>query len=251
MQLVYLCFFAFVAGFIDSVAGGGGLIQLPALLIGLPTLPNAAILGTNKFSSIFGTTAAAVAYRRKVRIDPRVVVPAAIAAGCMSFVGARVATLISSTVFRPLVLVLLIAVALYTLWQKNLGAQPVPRVGGRRQTMAVLALGTTVGFYDGFLGPGTGSFLIFGFITILGFDFLMASATAKTVNVAANLAALAYFVLTGHVLYGIALPMAMCNILGGVVGARLALRRGSAFVRLLFLVVVSAVIARFAYDLLA
>lgn len=243
------CLFAFFAGFIDAVAGGGGLISIPALFILLPgsTLP-ATVLGTSKLAAFAGTTAATWRYLRVVRLDPRVVGPAAVSAPLASAAGAWAVHLANPAVFRPLVAVLLVGVAVYTFIKKDFGAVPAPRFGpGARLVLSGVA-GAAIGFYDGFVGPGTGSFLIFAFIGVFGCDFLLASATAKAINWATNAGALAFFIPAGNVLYGLALPMAACSVLGGLVGARTAIRKGSGFVRALFLAVVTAVIGKFLWD---
>jgi uncharacterized membrane protein YfcA len=178
------------------------------------------------------------------------VLPAAAAALLFSFLGAQTVSLIQPAALRPLILLLLLAVLGYTLWKKDFGALHAPRPGRGQQLWFGLATGAVIGFYDGFFGPGTGSFLVFAFVGVFGFSFLAASASAKAVNVVTNLAALAYFGSHGDILYATALPMAACNVAGSLAGSHLALRRGSGFVRGLFIVVVGALIARFAYDIL-
>lgn len=247
--LVALCGFAFLAGFIDSVVGGGGLIQVPALFVLLPDAAPVAILGTNKFASSWGTAAAAIQYSRRVSIEWRATLPTIIAAVLFGFIGARTAAQIPGEWFRPLVVVLLLGVLAYTLWKKNLGALHAPHLSRERTFWFALATGCVIGFYDGFFGPGTGSFLIFAFVGLFGFSFLAASASAKLINLTTNLAALAYFVTHGHVRYEIATPMAVFNIAGSLVGSRLAIRLGSGFVRMLFIIVVSVLIARFVWDI--
>ncbi|WP_020650401.1 sulfite exporter TauE/SafE family protein [Solimonas variicoloris] len=247
--LAALCGFAFLAGFIDSVVGGGGLIQVPALFVLLPQTAPVALLGTNKFVSIWGTAAAAVQYARRTPIEWRATLPTVAAALLAGFLGARAAALIPADGFRPLVLVMLLSVLAYTLWKKDLGALHTPRLGRSATIWAGLATGTLIGFYDGFLGPGTGSFLIFAFVGLFGFSFLAASVSAKLVNVTTNAAALAYFITHGHVRYELALPMAVFNVAGSIIGARLAIRRGSGFVRALFVVIVTILIARYAWDI--
>ncbi len=248
-QLLALCGFAFLAGFVDSVVGGGGLIQVPALFVLLPQLPPVMLLGTNKFVSIWGTSAAAWQYARRVRLEWRATLPTIATALLGGFLGARAAAQITGDWFRPLMLVLLLSVLAYTLWKKDLGALHAPRLNRPQTFWCALATGAAIGFYDGFLGPGTGSFLIFAFVGLFGFSFLAASASAKLVNVATNLAALAYFITHGLIRYELALPMAIFNVAGSVLGARLALRRGSSFVRLLFIFIVALLITRFAWDL--
>ncbi|OPY63149.1 MAG: hypothetical protein A4E57_03838 [Syntrophorhabdaceae bacterium PtaU1.Bin034] len=249
VDILLLCTSAFIAGFIDSVAGGGGLVQVPALFVFLPTLPVPILFGTNKLASIAGTSIAATHYARNIAVNWKATLPAVMAAFVFSFLGARVVTLIRPEVMRPLILVLLIAIAIYTFKRKELGSLHAPRLGVTSQTTFSLLTGTVIGFYDGFFGPGTGSFLIFIFVGIFGFSFLSASASSKFVNVTTNLAAVLYFAATDNILYRLALPMAACNMLGSLVGSRLAVLKGSRFVRTFFLLVVSALIIRMAYGI--
>lgn len=246
-----LCGFAFLAGLIDAVVGGGGLIQLPALLILLPaTTPAADVLGTNKCAGIAGTAAAVWNYRRHVRLSRRATWPAAGAGFAFAALGSWAVSLLQPGSWRPLVLALLVAVAAYTFRRKDFGAVHAPRLSAAAQGWVGGAMGSILGFYDGFFGPGTGSFLIFGFIGLFGFDFLAASAGAKAVNLATNLASVTFFAGTEHVLYAVALPMAACSVLGSLAGTRMAVLRGSQFVRRLFLGVVTAIIGKLAWDLL-
>jgi uncharacterized membrane protein YfcA len=241
--LAALSALAFVAGLIDAVAGGGGLIQLPALLVFAPQLGTISALGTSKFAGIWGTASAAVQYGRRVPFDRALVVPAGIAALACSFLGARAVAAVGSAELRPLVLTLLVAVLAYTLWKKDFGALHAPKLDGRQRLLAALAIGAAIGFYDGFFGPGTGSFLIFAFIGLLGYSFLAASAAGKIVNALTNVSALMYFVAHGDVAYRFALPMAMCNVAGAQIGSRLAIAKGSGFVRLLFIAIVRDCVA--------
>ena len=250
-ELLALCGFAFLAGLIDSVVGGGGLVQIPALLILLPHgTAWADVSGTNKCVSVTGTAAAAWNYARHVQIDWRTTLPATVAGFVCSVFGALLATRLSPAVLRPLVLTMLVAVAVYTYARKDLGSLHAPRLDPGAARWIGAALGAVLGFYDGFFGPGTGSFLIFTFVGLFGFGFLAASASSKVVNTATNLSTVGYFVLTGHVYYRLAVPMAVCNVLGSFVGTRLAILRGNKFVRWFFLAVVSAIIGRLAYDIL-
>ena len=250
LTLAALCGFAFVAGFVDAVAGGGGLIQVPALLVLLPQTPLPTIFGTNKFSSVWGTSLAAVQYARRVPIHWAVVLPAAFSALIFSYAGSWTLGQLSSEFLRPYVLAMLVVVLLYTLWNKNLGAVHAPRFGGRIQITLGILIGALLGFYDGFFGPGAGSFLIFAFVGVLGFDFLAASATAKIINVVTNLASLAYFSSTGHILYGTAIAMAVCNAAGGWLGSHLAIRKGNRFVRTVLILMSSALLLRLGWDAL-
>jgi uncharacterized membrane protein YfcA len=248
IEIVYLCFFAFLAGFIDSMVGGGGLIQTPAMLILLPQQPIASLLGTGKLAGICGTTAALLRYRKSVQINWTNILPTAIMAFIFSFIGARAVSSIPTDMLRPVILMLLIAVAAYTFWRKDFGSLHAPRLTDTQEKLYGIIVGLAIGFYDGFFGPGTGSFLMFIFIGLFGFNFLAASAAAKIVNVATNLSALLYFMFTKQVLYHIGIPMAVCNILGSTLGARLAVQKGTGFIRIFFLVVVVAIICKFAYD---
>jgi uncharacterized membrane protein YfcA len=248
--LAPLCAAAFAAGLTDSVVGGGGLIQLPALLILLPTASLPSVIGTNKLSSIFGTGAAAVAYTRKVKLEFGLTAAATGTAFAFSMLGARAVTLINPAVFKPFILVLLIAMAVFTFAHKDFGAMSHDRVAARPRIVRGAFIGIVLGFYDGFVGPGTGTVLIFLFIGAIGMDFLNASAAAKVVNVATNLAAIIFFAATGHIIYRYALPMAACNIVGGISGAHLAIRRGNRFVRIFFLVMIVAIIGRYGYDVM-
>lgn len=247
--LAALCGFAFVAGFIDAVVGGGGLVQVPALFVLQPQLAPATLFGTNKFSSVFGTANAAWQYARRVQLPWRVLGLTAATAFLFSVLGARAVSVFNPALLRPLVLILLAVVFVYTLWKKDFGNLHAPRLSPRQQRLAGLAVGALIGFYDGFFGPGTGSFLIFAFVGLFGFSFLAASAAAKLVNLATNLAALAWFIPHGQVVYRVAAPMAACNIAGSWLGSHLAIRKGSGFVRGLFILIVAALMARMTYDL--
>ena len=251
MTLMLLCAAAFLAGFVDSVVGGGGLVQLPALLLLLPGADVVTLLGTNKLASLVGTSAAAAQYARHVRVDWRVILPAALAAFAASFSGARAVSVLHPTLLRPLILFLLVVVALWVFARKDFGATHAPRLNHRQQLAGGLAVGAALGFYDGFFGPGTGSFLLFAFVGLFGWSFLSASASAKAVNAATNLSAVLYFGATGHILYGVGLPMAVCNILGAFCGTRLAVLKGNGFVRLFFLGVVGAIILKLGWDTVA
>ncbi|MBT2558239.1 sulfite exporter TauE/SafE family protein [Hymenobacter sp. ISL-91] len=246
--LALLCLFAFLAGLIDAVVGGGGLIQLPALLVLLPGVPVPTLLGTGKVSSLLGTVAALRRYAGQVPLRWRAVGTAAAVAGVFSFLGARVVSKLPQELLPPLVLGLLVLIAAYTFWRKDFGSIHAPRLPASREPYYGAALGLVLGFYDGFFGPGMGSFLLFAFVGLFGYDFLTASASAKLVNAVTNLTALAYFAYTGQILWLAALPMAASNIVGSTLGAHLALRHGTGFVRVLFLLMVSAFILKLGWQ---
>lgn len=245
-EFVLLLAAAFGAGLVDAVAGGGGLIQVPALFSALPAEAPATLFGTNKGSSVFGTANAAWRYARRIEIPWALALPAAGTAFVFSFAGAATVAWLPREVVRPLILALLIVVAGYTAWRREFGVAVT--AGPRHGRTAILVMGAVLGFYDGFFGPGMGSFVIFAFVRWFGLDFLRASAAAKIVNGSTNVAALAYFVPSGHVLWGLALSMAVLNIAGAQVGTRLAIRGGSGFVRAAFLAVTAVLIAKFGHD---
>jgi uncharacterized protein len=249
-DILLLCLAAFAAGTLDAVVGGGGLIQLPALLLVLPSYPVVSLLGTNKLASIVGTGSAAVTYARRIDMHRRTAVEMCVAAFVGSGAGALLATVAGSEVLRPVVLVALAAVWVYTLRRPTLGEVEQLRLAAHHQTAVAVVGGAAIGLYDGFVGPGTGSFLVFLLVGAVGLSFLHASATAKAVNTMTNLAALILFGLGGHVLWGLGAAMAVSNLAGSQLGTRLALRRGSAWVRRVFLVVVAVLIVRLAYDVL-
>ena len=241
---------SFVAGGVDAVVGGGGLIQIPALFVAHPGESAATLFGTNKCASVVGTANATWRYARQVRMPWRTILPAAAAAFAFSYAGAAAVAWLPKDSVRPLILVLLVFAAGYTLLRKDFGQVHRPAHSGHRELVYAVLLGGAIGFYDGFFGPGTGSFLIFLFVRFFGFDFLHASAGAKVVNVATNIAALAYFLPNGHVLPLLAVAMALANVCGSATGTWLALRHGSAFVRRVFLGVVGVLIVKFAWDTL-
>jgi hypothetical protein len=249
--LAALVIAAFVAGTIDAVVGGGGLIQIPALFAVYPGQAPATLFGTNKCASVVGTAAATWRYARRVTMPWRTILPAAAAAFVFSYAGAAAVAWLPKDAVRPLILALLVFAAVYTLRRKEFGQSHAPAHGGHRELLYATLLGGVIGFYDGFFGPGTGSFLIFLFVRFFGFDFLHASAGAKVVNVATNLAAIAYFVPNGYVLALLAAAMAVANLSGSTAGTWLALKYGSAFVRRVFLFVVGILIVKFAWDTFA
>jgi uncharacterized membrane protein YfcA len=251
-MLIALLFFAFLAGFVDSIAGGGGLLQLPALFVFLPptlatNLP--LVFGTNKFASVWGTSFAAGQYVRRVKLEWAAVTPAICSAFVFSFLGAVTVSVLSPKVLKPIVFGLLVLVAAYTYFRKGLGQKQQTALSKSGAIWAGVVAGCAIGFYDGFFGPGTGTFLIFVFVRFFGFDFLHASASAKLVNVATNIAALILFSSTSNILFHYAIPMAICNVLGSVVGSRLAILKGNQFVRRIFLCIIAALIIRLGYEL--
>ena len=248
--LLLLALAGLAAGYVDAVVGGGGLLQLPALLIGLPHASPVQILGTNKLSGICGTTVSSATYYRRIRPDPRTFGPLMLCAFAGSVGGAFVGSHISAAAFDPIVLVVLIVVGAYVLVRPQLGESTVLKHAGRRHVGIAMGTGLVIGFYDGALGPGTGSFLVITLVGLLGYSFLEASAKARIANWATNLAALCVFVPQGAVLWRVGLVMGVCNLTGGYLGARTAVARGTRFVRIFFIVVVTGFVVRIGGDLL-
>ncbi|NRQ40171.1 TSUP family transporter [Nonomuraea sp. NN258] len=246
-QVLVLLAAAACAGWVDAVVGGGGLLQLPAIMmIGLPPVE---AMATNKLSSVFGTASAAVAYARTTKVDRQVALPGVVLATLSAGLGAWAAAAISAEVLRPAVMVILLAVAAFVTLRPAMGAVPQPHLRtDARVVAAVATAGVGIAFYDGIMGPGTGTFLIIAFTTILGLDFVSASASAKIINIGTNLGALAVFTWQGHVHWGLGLGMAVCNVAGAQVGARMALKRGAAFVRIVLLVMVAAMVIRLGWQ---
>lgn len=241
---------ALAAGFVDAVVGGGGLIQLPALVIGLPSATPLQLLATNKLASVCGTTVSSATYYRRIRPDPRTFVPLMVLAFVGAMLGAAIASLLPRSVFEPIILVVLVVVGGYVVAKPALGAATALRFTGRRHLALAMLTGLVIGCYDGALGPGTGSFFVFTLVGLLGYDFLEASAKARLANWATNLGALAVFVPQGAVMWKLGLVMGGANLVGGYLGARTAVARGARFVRIFFIVVVSAFIVRIGGGLL-
>jgi uncharacterized membrane protein YfcA len=236
LELSVLALASLFAGFVDAIVGGGGLVLLPALFSVFPNAAPATLFGTNKGAAVWGTAWATVQYSRRVDMAWSALLPAAVAALLGSFCGAWALPFI------------LLAVLLYTVAKKDMGRHHAPNLAGRTQALVASGIGLVLGFYDGFFGPGTGSFFVFLFVRLLGFDFLNASASAKLLNTATNVAALTLFAWKGHVWWHLALVMAVANVVGSVLGTRLALQHGAGFVRAVFIGVVSLLILKTGYD---
>jgi uncharacterized membrane protein YfcA len=232
------------AGFVDAVVGGGGLIQLPAMLLGFPGASPVQVLATNKLASICGTSVSSATFYRRVRPDPRTFLPLMLLSLVGSALGALVASFLPREALDPIVLVVLVLVGGYVLLSPQVGTISELRFSGHRHTAAAMLTGLAIGFYDGAIGPGTGSFFVFTLVGLLGYNFLEASAKAKMANWATNLGALLVFLPQGAIMWKVGLMVGVANLLGGYLGARTAVARGSRFVRIFFIVVVSAFIVR-------
>lgn len=248
MELFVVTLASLLAGFVDSMVGGGGLILVPALLATFPTAHPATLFGTNKAASVWGTAMATVQYSRRVSLPWRALLPAALAGLLASLAGAWLVTVVSPDYLRKILPVILLLVLGYTLAKKELGSLHTPHYSGRTEVLLTCAIGAAIGFYDGFFGPGTGSFFVFCLVRFLGYDFLHASAAAKLLNTATNISALLLFMAKGHVWWHFALAMALANVVGSLAGTHMALKHGTGFVRGVFIAVVSALILKTGYD---
>jgi uncharacterized membrane protein YfcA len=250
LTLALLFVAALSAGWLDAVGGGGGLIQLPALLIALPPQLTVSALGTNKVSSIIGTIAAAATYANKVPPPKTIVRPMMVAAFLGSGIGSLVASRLNPEVFRPIIFVLLIGMWIFMI------INPAAKVRGLEDhevpmhSMAYpIFIGIGLGFYDGAIGPGFGAFLLLTLVNVFGLSFLRSSATAKFVNVATNFASILIFATSGHIIWLLGAAMGCFNLLGGVMGSRMAIRYGSGFVRGVLLTAVALLIVRLGWSI--
>lgn len=251
LSLAALCLFAFLAGFIDAMVGGGGLIQLPAFFILQPQLSLVQTLASNKTASFLGTTVATVRYVKKVQLDWKHLSWAIVAALAGAFGGALCVSYIHKEQFMPFIITTLVIVLLYTLFKKELGLHHKDKQLSPFQfSLYALLTGGIIGFYDGLIGPGTGSFFIFAFVVLFGYNFLHASANAKLLNCVTNFSALSFFFAKGMIVWKLALPVAAANMLGNYLGAQFALKKGSGYIRIFFIVVVAALILKLGWDYL-
>ncbi|HKX86512.1 MAG TPA: TSUP family transporter [Flavobacterium sp.] len=247
--IIILCLASFLAGFIDAIAGGGGLIQTPIALILLPHQPVANLMGSLKIPGFTGTSIASLHYLKEVDMNWKLLLIMAFFSCIAAFGGSYIMTIVSNDFMKPLLFVVLIGVAIYTFIKKDFGTHKPKNISYKQSVIFGVLISIVIGFYDGFIGPGTGSFLMLAFISVLGFDFLHASANAKLVNLASNVGSLVLFISKGKIIWLIALPMAFCNGLGGWLGAKLAIKKGNAFIRVFFLVVVVGTLFRLSYDI--
>lgn len=248
--LAFVIIAALFAGWVDAVVGGGGLVQLPAMLL-IPGITPVQALATNKLGSIFGTTTSSITYYRRAKPDMRTATIMAVIALIGSFVGAFVATILPASVFKPIIVLALIGVAMFTAFKPAMGAQAALRFHGKKHILTATALGAVIGFYDGMIGPGTGTFLVISLVGLIGYDFLQASAKAKIVNFATNFGALLLFVPHGSVLWMLGIVVGFANMLGSYIGSRMAISKGTKFIRIVFLVVVAALIVKLSIDVWA
>ncbi len=246
--ILLLCLAAFAAGFVDAIVGGGGLIQTPMGLILLPQLPVSTVVGSLKIPAFSGTAFAAVQYVKRVALNWKLLLPMMAVAMLASFAGSTLLTMVHNDFMKPVLLVVLTLVAIYTFIKKDFGQHKEKTHSPTLHIFYSILISVVIGFYDGFIGPGAGSFLVLAFVALMGYDFLHASANAKMVNLATNLGSITLFILKGKIIWAVAIPMALCNAAGGFIGAKLAISKGNKFIRIFFLIIVVGTLLRFAYD---
>lgn len=244
-----LCIASFIAGFIDAIVGGGGLIQTPAALILMPTQSVATIIGTLKIPGFTGTSIATYQYLKKATVNWKLFGLMAIVSFVFAYIGSSLLNVMQNEFMKPLLFVILVLLLLYTYFKKDFGQFQVDKLSKKQIYRNAIIICVFLGFYDGFIGPGTGSLLIMAFIAILGFDFLQANIYAKLVNLATNIGSIALFVIKGKIIWSVAIPMAICNATGAFLGARLAISKGNGFIRIFFLIIVGIALLRFGYDI--
>lgn len=248
-SILAMIILSFIAGFMDAVVGGGGLISLPGLLVFFPHLALPFVLGTNKIAALAGTSIAAFQYSKKINFNFKLLTYLSITAFVFSFLGAKLVSYLDNQTLKPFLFLLLILIAIYTWFKKDFGSEQNSVNNISNQTLKACLLSAIVGLYDGFFGPGTGSFFVLGFVLLLGMDFLHSSAYAKIVNCVTNIAALTVFIYNGTFLLDLAILMAVSNMTGSFIGSKLALNKGNSFVRLTFISVVGLMIVRYGYDI--
>lgn len=247
--LVMLIAAAGFAGWIDAVVGGGGLIQLPALVIGVPNdVPTPYVLGTNKISSFAGTLSASWVYLRRIKVQLALLAPLVAGAFLGSAIGANVSRFLPREWLTPTVLVAVVAVGAYVYSKPQLGLHHRPSHGRVAAGARAAVIGVTVGLYDGLLGPGTGSFFMILIVVVLGYGFLEASVNAKIANITTNVAAILVYGIHGELLWVLGACMAAANVTGGIIGAQMAVSQGNAFIRRVFLVVLGILVVKLGYD---
>lgn len=249
IALGLLCLFAFVAGFIDAIAGGGGLIQLPAYFILMPGFSITQLLGSNKLGGFSGTFVATLQYLKKTKVDWKKILPALIIAAISAISGARCVSYLDKDSMAPFVVAVLVIMLMYTMFNKQSGLVDNNRSVDSTKFQVILIIASfLIGFYDGFFGPGAGSMLMFVFISLLRFDFLGAATYTKVFNCITNIGALAFFIYNGDVVYHVAIPVAIFNMTGNYIGAKISIKKGSTFIKTAYLIVVSMMIARIFYQ---
>lgn len=248
-HIILLLLTGFAAGLMDAAVGGGGLLQIPALFNILPSsMAVSPIMGINKFASFCGTVTATTQFVRKIAVPWQMLLPAALLAFLASYSGANLVAYLPVRYLKPVMLVIMVLMVVYTFSKKDLGQVVRQTALTRKEYGWGLFFGALIGFYDGLFGPGTGSLLAFVFVRFFAYDFLAATASAKVINVTTNIAALSFFVPHGHIVWAWALPLAAANLCGGLVGSYLAMRGGTKFLRFGFMALLCVLIGKFGWD---
>lgn len=243
-----LCSIAFCAGFIDSIVGGGGLIQTPLSLAMLPQIPVATVIGSLKIPAFSGTALASSQYLKSVKIQWKLFIIMAIVAFGSAYLGSKLLTMVNNDFMKPILFIILVILFFYTLLKKDFGQAKAKPIQFNHAVIKGVLIAFVIGMYDGFIGPATGTFFIVAFITLLRMDFLQASATAKLVNLATNFGSICLFLISGKIIWAIAIPMAVANGLGGLIGAKMAIAKGNRFIRYIFMFIILLSICRFGYE---
>lgn len=246
--IALLCSIAFCAGFVDSIVGGGGLIQTPLSLATLPQLPVSTVIGTLKIPAFSGTALATSQYLKSIKIQWKLFGIMAVVAFISAYLGSKLLTIMDNDFMKPLLFVVLILLFIYTVFKKDFGQAKSRSITFKNSVIKGILIAFAVGMYDGFIGPATGTFFIVAFVSMLRMDFLQASATAKLVNLATNFGSICLFLVTGKIIWAIAIPMAIFNGLGGYIGAKFAINKGNQFIRYIFMGIILLSIARFGYE---
>ena len=249
LNLILLGVAMFASGFIDAIAGGGGLIQTPAMLLSFPDRNPVEVVATSKTAAFFGTTTAAIQYRKFIKTDPKLLIAMVIPAFIGSGIGAHLASRISAGSYKSSIFFVMIAIFLYTLVKPELGKEHVEKHSPQKLMVIGSIAAFIIGFYDGLIGPGTGTILMIALVALMGFAFVGASAIAKVVNATTNLASIIVVGLTIGVMWKLGLVLAVANLAGGYMGSHMAIKKGSSFIRIFYLIVTGLLILRLGYSL--
>ena len=249
LNLILLGVAMFASGFIDAIAGGGGLIQTPAMLLSFPDRNPVEVVATSKTAAFFGTTTAAIQYRKFIKTDPKLLIAMVIPAFIGSGIGAHLASRISAGSYKSSIFFVMIAIFLYTLVKPELGKEHVEKHSPQKLMFIGSIAAFIIGFYDGLIGPGTGTILMIALVALMGFAFVGASAIAKVVNATTNLASIIVVGLTIGVMWKLGLVLAVANLAGGYMGSHMAIKKGSSFIRIFYLIVTGLLILRLGYSL--
>ena len=249
LNLILLGVAMFASGFIDAMAGGGGLIQTPAMLLSFPDRNPVEVVATSKTAAFFGTTTAAIQYRKFIKTDPKLLIAMVIPAFIGSGIGAHLASRISAGSYKSSIFFVMIAIFFYTLVKPELGKEHVEKHSPQKLMVIGSVAAFIIGFYDGLIGPGTGTILMIALVALMGFAFVGASAIAKVVNATTNLASIIVVGLTIGVMWKLGLVLAVANLAGGYMGSHMAIKKGSSFIRIFYLIVTGLLILRLGYSL--